>query len=141
MSTLTKSLAEVGGGPTPRKASIGALSPAAPYVYGKKDREKLTGDKAKDWTNYLSKYGIVGTQMMPQVLYESGKVKEKKKDIEEIVTEQKRVASEKAEYERTHPMPIKDTEAEKIASRKRMAQRRRTSGRLSTILSESETLG
>jgi len=39
------------------------------------------------------------------------------------------------------PMPIDDATGQKTAQRKAVARRRRSSGRLSTILSQDETLG
>lgn len=61
------------------------------------------------------------------------------KDKEEAATNQAAQEAADTEYARSHPMPLTDTASEKIKQRKKIASQRRSSGRLSTVL--SDTLG
>lgn len=65
--------------------------------------------------------------------------KSEEKDKQEQTSIQAAQAATDAEYTRTHPMPLTDTQSEKLQQRKKIAAQRRQSGRLSTVL--SETLG
>lgn len=84
-------------------------------------------------SKYLGVSGVPGVDSRKTINRESD-------EAESDAAENARVTAEK--YAREHPAPIVDDQAEELSQRRKTARRRASSGRISTVLSDSGgTLG
>ena len=140
MSTLVDTVKEFSKGSvensTPWEKKDGRrMSPGSRIKDSYKSGKKVVTEAQRfdPGSKYLGVSGVPGVDSRKTINRESD-------DAESDAAENARITAEK--YAREHPAPVFDDQAEDLAQKRKTARRRASSGRISTVLSDSGgTLG